>query len=191
MSSADAGEQASNTQKSLARWQRQFQSTHTKSHRVIGGQRDKWPGCNFQEISPWLNTNRKLMNMRTKICHEAGRPSSWVCFLFAGQESGQDLCCQSKLLNYITHESDHVQQRLMGSPHILWPPSCRDHLLRRLLWRWWGNRMFGRTPAPPAGWRWGHLFLGPQVHLDRGGLSKRIHKWEMFYFKRYFIAKNH
>ncbi len=85
---------------------RQFQSTHTKSHRVIGGRRDKWSVCNFQEISTWLNTNRKLMTTRTKICHEAGRPSSRVCFLFAGQASGQDLCCQSKLLNYLTHRSD-------------------------------------------------------------------------------------
>lgn len=28
--------------------------------------------------------------------------------------------------------------------------------------------MFVQTPEPPAGWRWGNLFLGPLVHLKQG-----------------------
>lgn len=59
------------------------------------------------------------------------------------------------------------QCRAHGSPRTLWPPSCRDHLLRTPLWRWWGSRTSRRTPAPHAGWRWGRLFLGPQVHLKQ------------------------
>lgn len=111
------------------------------------------------------------MNMKARICHKVVE-----LLLFSP-------CCRNKLVNYILHRSvEHT-----GSPRTLWPPSCRDHLLRTPLWRWWGSRMSGRTPAPPAGWRWGHLFLGPQVHLKQrvGGWVNGYTTEKRFTFKRF------
>lgn len=66
-------------------------------------------------------------------------------------------------------------QRILNlkcSPRTLGPLSCLGRRLHTLLWRWWGNRMFARTPAPPVGWRWERLFLGPRARLYRSRESE-------------------
>lgn len=135
--------QAFNKQKSLG--VTEAISEHT--HRVNGGHKDKWPGCNFTFASTQTEINEyERLNVSL---------GSRVAFVFS-------------MLSEQTGKLHLAQEcRAHGSPRTLWPPSCRDHLLRTPLWRWWGSRTSRRTPAPHAGWRWGRLFLGPQVHLKQ------------------------
>lgn len=72
-----------------------------------------------------------------------------------------DITCLNK--NKQTVETFGVRKKL--SPRTHGPPSCLGLLLRTPPWRWWGSRRSGRTPAPPAGWRWESWFPGPQEHL--------------------------
>lgn len=136
------------TNRNHSGWQRQFRP-HTE-----------WPVAtkiNHQVvISPLIQHKQKINEYESSNVSRGSR----VAFVSP--------CCRNKLVNYILHISaEHT-----GSPRTLWPPSCRDHLLRTPLWRWWGSRMSGRRPAPPAGWRWGRLSLGPQVHLQQ-----RVGRW--------------